>query len=472
MFLWEKIRDSYPSANWNSIELSLAAPEITSWCLDSRKIKKNDWFIAIKGSHFDGHDYIEVALDQGAAGIVYSDKSKVDSGLLSKVKAIKVENSLEFFHAIVSVWRLYCEQVQVIAITGSMGKTTCKDMLQHILKKFGRSIATEANFNNEIGVPLTLQRITKETDFCIVEMGARKVHDIMSLVKMAHPGLSLLLNAELSHVGIFGNKENLRKTKLEIIEGLEEKAKGLVFFDDEILFRAAQKMGAEVRGFGKAKGADYLLMDCVIDEKSGMMLNMRDREGSTYEVKLPMCFNYAQGINALAALSACFELGLAKTEAVLALADYMPSGGRFKPFNLNQKLKLIDDSYNSSGPESVEMGLKSVLQFCKNQRRSIVLGDMLELGSFSEQAHRRIGKFCADHGNEIDQLILVGSQVRFLSEEAKKLGFAKEKISEYGNVQELVLQKDELLQEEGIIYIKASRGLSLDKLVHELTKRN
>ena len=239
-----------------ALPVELPAPQPEQLSTDSRTIRPGDWFVALAGETFDGHAYLFDVMARGAAGFFYdqSRRALVPVDLLGR--GIAVRDALEAFQAIAQGWRRQLGDLKLIALTGSTGKTTCKEMLGCILKAAGPAFATQASFNNEIGVPKTLLQLKPEHRYAALEFGARNRGNIAFLCAMAEPGVVGLINVGITHVGIFGSVDALLETKLEIFRDSPDHAVQVAYGDDPRIVAGARKTGKKTMTFGRTAGCD------------------------------------------------------------------------------------------------------------------------------------------------------------------------------------------------------------------------
>jgi UDP-N-acetylmuramoyl-tripeptide--D-alanyl-D-alanine ligase len=362
---------------------------ITGISIDSRSIGPGEAFFAIKGDRVDGHDYASMAMANGAALLVVSEARLPAMGRLT-IPMIVVEDVLDAL-AKLGVAARQRTAAKIIAVTGSVGKTTTKEMLRHVLSPSGKVHASVASFNNHWGVPLTLARMPQDTDFGIFEIGMNHPGEIRPLVKMVLPHVAIITTIAAAHLGNFKSIKEIAAAKAEIFEGLVPGGHAILNRDSDqfnFLDRAAQAAGVEnIHTFGQHAKADFRLAEFNgSEENSALWLTLG---GETIEIVLGAPGRHIAE-NALAALGAVTLVGANLDEAIAALATLKPEKGRGKRHKLaidHGQFTLIDESYNAN-PASMRAAIALLAAAAEGRgRRIAVLGDMLEMGDYAQKVH-------------------------------------------------------------------------------------
>ncbi|MCL6589426.1 MAG: UDP-N-acetylmuramoyl-tripeptide--D-alanyl-D-alanine ligase [Firmicutes bacterium] len=446
--------------------LRQGAPEqlISGITTDSRRIKPGELFLALRGERFDGHDFIPAAINNGAAAIMTMDDITVNE----PVAVIQTPDTLAAYGAIA---RFHRERfrIPVIGITGSNGKTTTKDLAAAVLAQKYNTVRTEANYNNEIGLPATLLNITPETEVAIVEMGMRGLGQIRELAGIARPDMAIVTNVGLTHLELLGSQENIAKAKAELVEALPSGGVAILNGDDEYV----RRMGALTRARPVYFGLDYPDLDYRAEilamDENGSRFQVTARgagggEGRTFSIALPVSGAH-NILNALAAIATALELGVSEALIQRGLSNPPLSEKRLKRLAKNG-YSIMDDTYNAS-PASVKSAL-DVLALNQNSRKIAVLGDMLELGPRSAGIHREAGRYAADIGVHI--LFCYGELAReFLAGFQENInpghpGQGRHFTSKRALIQEL----KPILQPGDVILIKGSRGMKMEEITAAL----
>ncbi|SNZ07841.1 UDP-N-acetylmuramoyl-tripeptide--D-alanyl-D-alanine ligase [Persephonella hydrogeniphila] len=409
--------------------------KIKKFRIDSRKIQRGDFFVPVKGSKTDGHLFIQDALRRGASGFFSQKKYEHPS-------VIHVKSTIE---ALIKVGKYKRKKLSVcIGITGTSGKTTTKELLNFVLSDFFNTYSTEGNLNNEIGHPLTLANITEDAEVGIFELGAGKIGDIRYLASISNPEIRVLTSVGHGHTEKFGSFENVIKGKGEIFEGGEV---GILPVNLKKYYGIHKKIT-----FGFSEEADIKISDTKITETgtSGIITV----KGKNYPVNVPV-YNLSVLYNLGAVFGVLDYLGINPEKVVDRLKEFSLPEGRGKIIK-HKNLTIVDDTYNAN-PLSVENAVRTVSQL--KGKKIIVLGDMLELGKFSEKLHRETGKLIAN--SDIDIAIFYGKYMRYAYEETKKFKESyyyenKEKIADF-----LLSQREKIT-----VLIKGSRGMKMEDIVH------
>ena len=418
---------------------------------DSREVCPGCIFVAFPGERFDGHDFAAKALEEGAAYVVLNHP-------VEGVPAERAVISPDSYHAMMVMGANYRSQFhpKVVGVTGSVGKTTTKQMTYAAIAGFGNTIKTEGNQNNELGLPRTMFRIGKETQYAVVEMGMSHAGEIERLSKCARPDVGIITCIGVSHIGNLGSQENICKAKLEICAGLPEGAPLVLNGDDPFLRKAVLPDHVRPVWFSLGdENADVCALSIQQDEK-GMSFVLEDHEEGTFLVKIPAMGRHNVA-NALAAYCAATRLGLNARRVIAGLADFEQTGMRQKVVHV-RGVDVIEDCYNAN-PDSMKAALAMFREYpCK--RRFALLGDMLELGDISRAAHEEVGRQAVE--NKVDYLVTYGEQARRIAVVAAAKGLPTLHADTYAQAAETLLQK---MQPGDALLVKASRGMALEKVL-------
>ena len=424
---------------------------VTLVTTDSREVCPGCIFVAFPGEKFDGHDFAAKALENGALCVV----------LNHPVEGVPEEKSVigpDSYHAMMVLGANYRSQFhpRVVGVTGSVGKTTTKQMCYAAIEGFGNTIKTEGNQNNELGLPRTMFRIGKETQYAVVEMGMSHAGEIERLSKCARPDVGIITCIGVSHIGNLGSQENICKAKLEICAGLPEGAPLVLNGDDPFLRKAVLPDHVRPVWFSLGdENADVCALSIQQDEK-GMSFVLEDHEEGTFLVKIPAMGRHNVA-NALAAYCAATRLGLNARRVIAGLADFEQTGMRQKVVHA-RGVDVIEDCYNAN-PDSMKAALAMFREYpCK--RRFALLGDMLELGDISRAAHEEVGRQAVE--NKVDYLVTYGEQAKRIAVVAAAKGLPTLHADTYAQAAETLLNK---MQPGDALLVKASRGMALEKVL-------
>ncbi|WP_341823553.1 UDP-N-acetylmuramoyl-tripeptide--D-alanyl-D-alanine ligase [Wolbachia endosymbiont (group A) of Agelastica alni] len=422
---------------------------------DTRSIKKGDLFIALKGKNFDGHNFLHEAFLKGAAAAIVSE------GKYKNFPLVIVQDTLKALHDTASYYiRNVLVDAKVIAITGSVGKTTTKDMLHTVLSQYGVSHANEGNLNNNIGLPLTILKAPKNCQYLILEMGMNKVGEIKELSKISNPNIAVITNIEPAHTENFSSLFDVAQAKLEILYGTKNNGTLVLNRDNKYYDYLSSHANKNVISFGKDKNAEVCLLD-IIRNDDGLNLKIRLSNNQTINCNLRVQGEHF-AYSLLAIVAVVQNLGLDLSKLPLALKNFSVAKGRgnIHKVKYNRKyIHLIDDSYNAS-PTSMKTAIKTLSTY-SNQRKVALLGDMLELGDESIEFHTDLVKIIT--GNNIDKVYTVGKFMLELHE------LLPDNIrgAHFNDSNQLKSNLANIIQNNDAILVKGSRGMKMDLIVRE-----
>jgi UDP-N-acetylmuramoyl-tripeptide--D-alanyl-D-alanine ligase len=429
--------------------------EISSIVTDSRSVVNGSLFVALKGEKFDGHDFVDEALRNGA---VASLTFKPVAG-----SHIRVTDTLNALGEIAKAYRRTLS-AKVIAITGSSGKTTTKDLMACALRPFGTVVKSEKSLNNEIGVPLTIFQADASTDFLILEMGMRGIGQINYLTQIATPNVAVLLNAGSAHLSELGSRENILKAKSEIFNHSTQPSVAVTSADDERLVALTQHLSSQVVLFGQSEIADIRIRNLQIDQQG--FPNAEILIGPTsFNLRLEMLGEH-QILNSAAVIGVIHACVLDIGTATSALASCQEtSEWRMEIVELANDITIINDAYNAN-PESVKAGLKALKDFAKTKRTWAVLGEMRELGASALEEHDAIGRLCVRL--DISKTLAVGEAAKSIQLGASLEGSWGQEALYVEDVDGAITQLIQEVQPGDVIYIKASRAVGLERVANAL----
>lgn len=430
--------------------------EITSVTADSRQVKPGTLFVPIVGERTDAHCYIGKAFESGAAATLTQEHETAEGPGVW----IAVGSTPDALQKIAACWRKKFTG-PVVGITGSVGKTTTKEMTALALSAGRNVMKTEGNQNSQIGLPLTMFRLSPEYDAAVVEMGMSEFGEMSRLAAVAAPDDAILTNIGLSHIGNLGSQENIREEKLHITDGFHE---GSVLFlngDDPLLAELRGKLAYRTVFYGTRPWCD-LRAESVRIGAEASDFRFCAPDGRTGEIHLPVPGMHCV-LDALAGLAAADRLGVPLEKAAQALAGYRPLAMRMQMHQSTRGFTVIDDSYNSS-PDAAKSSI-SVLTGFHGGRRVAVLADMLELGSFSRQGHFSVGEYAAK--SDVDLLVTVGDEAREIAEGALSVNPKMECRVCSSNAQALDVLSG-ILGPHDVVLVKGSRGMKTDEIVKVL----
>jgi len=404
-------------------------------CTDTRDRVSGKLFIALEGVNFDGHNFIKQAEDLGAVAVIAH--KRIDSNL----PTLLVSNSEEAYQKL-AAWHRQSFSPIVIAITGSNGKTSTKNMLHSILSLHGPTLSTKGNLNNHLGVPKTLLELAKKHQYCIIEMGANHVNEIELLCKLAQPDIAIITNANNAHLGEFGSEKNLVKAKGEILESLSGDGIAIINKSSPHIDIWEKMSGTQNLTFFGNESKVYASNIKQFKSTLNFSLNFNH---SSINITLSM-IGLHQIENVLAAAACAIKIGISPDLIKKGLEKVRSEKGRLELIEL-QNFTILDDSYNAN-PQSVKAAIDSLKQF--SGKKVLVLGTMAELGKDSSKLHQEIGDYAREQN--IDSLITIGQEAQCF------------KGSHFDDIESIFNEIDNY-HKGATILIKGSRKMELNKLV-------
>lgn len=427
----------------------------TDVCTDSRNLTAGCLFLPLQGERFDGHGFINSALEGGAVGCITARDR--DSYLPGKFY-VKVRST---HRALRDLARFYKEQFSIpfIAVTGSVGKTTTKDMVAAVLGSRFNVLKTEGNFNNDIGLPLTILRLDRTHEICVLEMGMDHAGEIDYLSELVEPDVALITNIGDAHIENLGSREAIFKAKCEVFAHLKKDGLAVLCGDDELLATLKDKLEQKTVFVGGNEGLDYYAYD-LQNEENHLKCMVRTPIGQ-FGANIPALGNHMIYPTLMAAAVA-EHFGMAHDEIAQGIRAFLPTKMRMNLIRCPGDIVILNDAYNAN-PQSMRAAA-AVLGDAKDRRRVAVVGDMKELGANSQMFHKAVGGFFAQSG--IHRLIAIGDLAQYIAQGAQEAGL--DNAVYYPTMEEA---KDCLLRElrAGVtILVKASRSMAFEKIVEFL----
>lgn len=419
---------------------------------DTRAITEGALFVALKGETFDGHDYVLQAKERGAAGAVVAEErpeyKQEGFAVVIVTDTRKAYQDLARFHR-----RRF--SIPVIAVTGSVGKTSTRSMIAAVLSQKYRVLQTEKNFNNEIGLPKTLLQLTPEHEACVVEMGMRGLGQIAELAAIAEPDIGVVTNVGKSHIELLGSQDNIARAKSELVRALSEDDVAILNQDDSYVAAMADLCRGKVVGYGIESNAAIRASRVVCSEK-GLRFACRCFD-QVMDIHMPLIGSH-NVYNALAAIAVGRVLGLTEHQLQKGLSEYRGMPMRQELIHLGE-YTFINDAYNAN-PASMSEALKSLALLTKG-RKIAVLGGMLELGDWTVREHEKIGAEAAELG--LDALITMGSPASYIADAARKNGLgAVYTAQDHAGAADCLRQ---IIQPGDTVLLKGSRGFAMEKIL-------
>lgn len=427
--------------------------EIGEISTDTRQLIAGSVFIAIRGERFDGHDYVAKAFEKGAVAAITEKQ-------IENYPCIIVNDTRKAFLDLARYYRSLFNII-LVGVTGSVGKTTTKEMIALVLSEKYNTLKTEGNLNNEIGLPKTLLGINKSHKAAVIEMGMSDFGEIERLSNTAIPTISVITNIGFSHIENLKTQEGVLKAKLEILSGMSPDAPLVVNADDRLLSTVKDSLNRRVLTYGiENKTADYYAKN-IYEENNGTIFTVKYQDRDV-EVSLP-CIGRHNVLNALSAFCIGINSGISEEEIINALKKYKPDELRQNIVKKGEQTVIID-CYNAS-PDSMKASLSVLLQVKaeNNGRKVAVLGDMLELGEMSRQLHENVGRFT--EMADVDMLFTYGYDSVYIAEKAKESGVS---VMHTDDKAKLVNELKTYLKAGDVVLFKGSRGMRLEEVIDGL----
>ena len=430
--------------------------EIISYSKDTRTLKRGDCYVGIKGESFDGNKFWKEALEKGASAcILDSFEGKLDDD--SKDTIILVQDTVKAIQDLATYVRENLN-IPVIAITGSVGKTSTKDMIAAVLEEKYKVLKSPGNLNGQIGLPLNILSY-KDEDVMVLEMGMNDFGQIKKLSLIAKPTIAVITNIGTAHIGLLGSRENILKAKLEILEGMPKNSP-LIINDDNDLLSSVSLKNPIIR-CSIEKKADFQAEKIEVEKEKTQFEVFYKNEKT--KIALPLMGKIFVS-NALLAIAVGSLLNISMPQIKHGLESLNTEQNHMKFLSLDNQITLIDDTYNSNF-EAVESALKTLLKY-PGKRHIAVLGDILELEEFSEEIHRKIGSL--QELLELDALFLQGNASKYILESAMENQMNSHKIFYFESQESLVEELKQMMQAGDVILLKASNSMHFDHIIKAL----
>lgn len=419
---------------------------------DTRKITNGELFVALKGENANGESFTKDAFNKGASAVMVSKTAKrIPEGII-----LKVDDTLTAYRQIAGAWRNRFN-IPIVAVTGSNGKTTTKDLVAAALNGFGHVQKTSGNFNNEIGVPLTLLEINDKHQAAVVEIGMRGLGQIETLAEVVKPTIGIVTNVNETHIELLGSIENIAKAKSELVAAIQTGGTIILNADNPhtLAMKNLVRDGVKVLTYSLEGGADFVAKKILIGSVSTEFI--LSFNGKEYDFEIPMLGRHNVS-NALAAIAAGYACGLKVSDVQRGFSTLTTTKMRFEVIR-RDGLAIINDAYNAS-PASMRAAIHTTAEVYDG-RLIAVLGDMLELGDISEKVHREIGKELVE--NKFDTLITLGTLGKFIAAGARDAGLKN--VYTFDTHEDAAKKILELVREGDTILFKASHVMHMEKII-------
>ncbi len=419
--------------------------------IDSRKVKKDDLFVAIRGENTDGHKYLTMAKEKGASCLLVSDTS---FAIPDGIAVILVEDTVSGLQEIAKAYRRSMD-MKVIGVTGSVGKTSTSDMVKAVCSVKYKTQKTKGNFNNHLGLPLTLLDFDPDTEVGILEMGMDRPGEINFLAELARPDIGIITNIGTAHIERLGSRENIFRAKMEITDYFTEDNVLIVQSDDDFLRKVSSDEYRVIRA-GADAASDFRILGIEDHAEHGSSFRL-ENGGTVTEMKVPVPGRH-NVCNAGLAAAAANVLGIPLEEADRGLQSMQLTDKRLS-IKENRGIKVIDDTYNAS-PASMKAAI-DVLASAEGDRKVAVLGDMFEQGTYAAQGHREVGMHAL--AKKIDLVVAVGNDAKYIAEGAKgtEVMYFEKKEDALAVIRDVIRTGD-------VVLCKGSRGMAMEDVVKKI----
>jgi UDP-N-acetylmuramoyl-tripeptide--D-alanyl-D-alanine ligase len=433
--------------------------------IDSRTIKRGDLFVALRGINFDGHQFVQEAMEKGGEGVLIEHEALGQKGTIAAMEkaVIVVGDTLRALGDIAHFSRKKYP-IPLIAVAGSNGKTTTKEIIATLLEGSFRILKTWGNRNNLVGLPLTLLDLSPDHNMAVVEMGMNVKGEIKRMTEIANPDVGLITNISEAHLGGFGTFEELIKEKGELWDTMRPDGVIVANQDDVNVMKLAEGYPGKGVTFGLEVPSDVMARGIHIEGEKGTRFTL-SLKGEEVEVTLPM-MGISSLYNALAGTAVATVFGVQLEQIKERLERVKPFPMRMEIIRLEGGTTIINDAYNAN-PRSMELALKALSEVRGAGRGIAVLGDMLELGQFSGEAHARIGEKVVSFG--VDLLFTLGESAEIIAKKAREMGLNEDHVTVSRDHRDLLPRLKRIIKPGDWILVKGSRAMTMEKIVLGLT---
>ncbi|HET6303760.1 MAG TPA: UDP-N-acetylmuramoyl-tripeptide--D-alanyl-D-alanine ligase [Myxococcota bacterium] len=455
------------AVRWSGGRLLQGAPEaeLGGVSIDTRSLTAGQLFVAIRGPSHDAHGFLDAALARGAAGLVVERGRALPAGLDAALPVVEVDDTTRALGALAAGHRAGFDG-PVVAITGSNGKTTTKEMCAAILSVSRPCLRTRGNLNNQFGLPLTLLERGSEHRALVVEIGMNHRGEIAPLAAIARPSVAVVTNVGTAHLEHLGSREEIAREKGDLVAGLEPGGVAVLPADDALALAQGRRAPGRVVTFGRSPRADVRAEGVAALGDRGFAFELAAPEGRA-PVHVAGLGEHTV-LNALAAAGAALAAGAPLDDVPAGLGSFRPVGGRMERLALPRNVILVNDTYNAN-PQSVEVALRSLAELKGSSRAIAVLGDMAELGAAAAQAHQAVGRLVAGLG--IDWLFVLGPHAPELAKGALEAGMDPARVHVGRDHDETGAEVERILQGDDWVLVKGSRSMRMERVVESLTAR-
>ncbi len=430
--------------------------QILSVATDSRENIPQGLFIAIKGENVDGHMYIECAARNGAIATLVSDEQDT---YIDEIVYIKVEDTIKGLQDLASWYRSQFN-IPVVAITGSVGKTTTKDMVSSVLGRKYNVLKTQGNFNSDIGAPMTVLGLNKSHEIAVIEMGMDHLRQIAGISRIVKPDTAVITNVGVAHLEYLKTRENILKAKCEVFENMDENTGIAILNKDNDMLSTVDNNFKKV-WFGKENNADIFVKNVQVDYTDGVIKAEAYVKNIKYNLIIPGLSEHLV-YSAMAAIAVGLRYNMTVEETLQGVLDYTHTKMRMDIYKLEDNILVIDDTYNAN-PDSMKSLIDTVKRGNK-ENKILILGDMFELGENSIELHKQVLEYAINA--RATKIVVTGENMKKAANEMKN-----DVIMVYDNKEELIEDIDKIIEKNSIVALKASRGMKFENITEKILEK-
>ncbi|MCI8347825.1 MAG: UDP-N-acetylmuramoyl-tripeptide--D-alanyl-D-alanine ligase [Firmicutes bacterium] len=436
--------------------------KVMRFSIDSRDIEDGDIFWPTIGARNDAHDFIKQVIDKGCKSFVVSDLEKVPQGSREGLNIILVEDTVKALQALSAYYIKTLPLKKKIGVTGSVGKTSTRDMIYYVASAKYKTGRNKKNYNSGIGLPLSILELDTDTEVAVLEMAMDTYGEIRLLADIVRPDIAVITHITSVNLLSMGNLENILKAKMEITSFFDKDSTLVVNSSCSML--KPEKVAGEYKliTVDTEKDSDYQVSDICDFGDRGIKYTL-SRKDKQYEVNLPTAGGH-NAINASLAIAVGELLGVDPKEAIEGLKNAQLTGKRLN-IRRNNNIKVIDDTYNAC-EDSIKSAINTLIS-TDGKRKVAILGDIIGLAHKSEEGHRLVGRYAAE--KSVDLLIAIGDDARYYAEGAAEI-MNKDKVMYFSHKKDFIQVKDKLIKSGDVVLVKASRGMELEEIVEEILK--
>lgn len=450
-----KLEDVVRYVNGKVLSGDVKNKTILAIATDSRVNLESGLFVAIKGENTDGHKYIAGAVQNGAIAVLVSDEPQE---YIEGIVYIQVVDSVKALQDLATAYRLKFN-IPIVAVTGSVGKTTTKDMIASVLATKYKVLKTEGNFNSEIGAPMTVLRLNNEHEIAVVEMGMDHLGQIANISRIVKPDTAVITNIGVAHIEYLKTRENILKAKCEVFENMKQEGTAILNADDDMLVKIDNSF--KKIWYGKGKNADIRVEDVVVDYTEGVVKATLCLKNDKYTLVIPGLSEHLV-YSAMSAIAVGITYGLTINQALEGIKNYTHTKMRMDVYKLQDNILVIDDTYNAN-PDSMKSLINTVKKADK-ENKILILGDMFELGEKSKELHTQVLEYAIENG--IDKIFVTGENMK---EAARVL--QNSSVMCFENKEELINSLQDIVVSNSIIAVKASRGMKFENITEKILEK-